>query len=172
MAPRHGVPLRNNAGFTMVELAAAFIVGVVVVAIVMLSLAAMTRQTLVQRNRAAFQTQTNTAASAIADEIRQGSQVVRFDTHSVTFVGAAGDTVTYCFRNDSLKKNNGPPGPAFDSIRVAGFTVEAEDTSAGQQEATFVLTLGTRDRIGHLAEINNRVHTRYLPDTAAGATPR
>ncbi|HMD67785.1 MAG TPA: hypothetical protein VKF42_02835 [Chitinivibrionales bacterium] len=172
MVPRPQFPPRDNAGLTIVELVAVLCVGGVVVAIVMLSLAFMTRQTLVQRHMAAFQAQTSRAVSAIADEIRQGSQVVRFDRNSVTFVGAAGDTVTYCFRNDSLKKNGGPPGPAFDSIRVAAFTVEAEDTSAGQQEATFVLTLGTRDRIGHPAEIHNRVHTRYLPDTVAGATPR
>src|SRR5271157_5930946 len=92
MVPRPQFPPRDNAGLTIVELVAVLCVGGVVVAIVMLSLAFMTRQTLVQRHMAAFQAQTSRAVSAIADEIRQGSQVVRFDRNSVTFVGAAGDT--------------------------------------------------------------------------------
>jgi Tfp pilus assembly protein PilV len=172
MPPRQGMRLRNNAGFTMVELAAAFCVGIVVVALIMLSLATMTRQTLVQRNKAAFQTRSGQAASAVADEMRQGSRVVAFDRSAVTFVGAAGDTITYRFRNDSLTRNNRSPGPVFDSIRVAAFTVDVEDTSAG--EATFVLTLGTRDRNGIIQKIQNRIRTKYVPppDTAAVSPPQ
>jgi len=61
MVPRPQFPPRDNAGLTIVELVAVLCVGGVVVAIVMLSLAFMTRQTLVQRHMAAFQAQTSRA---------------------------------------------------------------------------------------------------------------
>jgi Tfp pilus assembly protein PilV len=173
MPPRQGVRMRNSAGFTMLELTAAFCVAIVVVALIMLSLATMTRQTLVQKHKVAFQTHSGLAASAVADEMRQGSQVIAFDRSAVTFVGAAGDTITYRFLKDSLTRNGKSPGSAFDSIRVAGFTVEVEDTSAGQREATFVLTLGTRDRNGATQQIQNRVRTKYVPqDTVAVSPPQ
>jgi|GEM_PF-6924367 len=151
----------------MMEIAAGLSVAIVAGALVMLSLAFMTRQTLVQRHKTVITAHAGRAAAAIADEIRRGTRVMEFRGNSITFVGGLGDTIAYLFRNDSLLKNGRPAGLFSEGTRPVAFSVEIEDTSNGPQDALFSISLETRDKSGATVQSHGRVRTAYVPEETA-----
>lgn len=164
----------SRRGLTLIELSVALFIGGVVISLVLFSWGFVARHTLLQKRKSAFYTQTELAASIIANEIRTSPRVLFFDNGAVTFIASrGGDTVTYRFSSDSLRKNGSALPPAMEGSKVTQFSVEKDKASppaipltqkSEPQDIVLVITLGMQDRTGISSVIKNRVTIRYEED--------
>jgi hypothetical protein len=167
-------PGARYAGITVVEaVVILFIVGMGL-SLVIFSSAFVASTSLLQKRKSTLHAQTELAASAIANDIRTSQQVIFFNPGGITFIASGGDTVTYRFSRDSLRKNGATFPFVSDGAKVVKFSIEKEgppldSATPGEQnqpqDVELIVTLGTKDRTGTMSEARGRVTVRYAVDT-------
>jgi prepilin-type N-terminal cleavage/methylation domain-containing protein len=165
----------SRNGFTLVELVVAMVISGIVITMALVSWAFISRHTTLTRRTSEFRAQAEQASFIVVNGVRTSEKVLSFDRSAITFVAAkSGDTVSYSFANDSLRKNGTPVRFVQDNVAVVKFLVEKNEAasapSAGQlaapdepRDMVLTITLGVRDRAGALSEIPSEVKVRFAP---------
>jgi len=162
-------------GFTMVELVVAMAIAAIVISLTLASWTFISRHTTLTRRASEFHSQAEQAAFIIVNSLRTSEKVLSFDKSTITFVaGRSGDTVSYSFDNDSLRKNGTAVTFVQDGIAVVKFGVERNEAASAPaarplatpedaRDLVLTITLAMRDRAGALSEIPSEVKVRYVP---------
>jgi prepilin-type N-terminal cleavage/methylation domain-containing protein len=161
--------MRTSGGVTLVELVVAMAIAGIVISLTLTSWTLIAKRTTLGKHRSGFYSQTEQAQRIIVDGVRKSSRVISFDKSAITFVADAGDTVSYAFDGDTLRKNGAALQFVTEGGKVVRFSVEKDSAasppalSLTEQDIMLTITLGMKDRTGAGSEILSSVKIRYAP---------
>jgi prepilin-type N-terminal cleavage/methylation domain-containing protein len=174
---------RPQAGVTLIELVVAMVIAGIVISLTLASWTFISKHTTLGQHKTEFLSQTEQTASLIVNSIRRSEQVISFDKNAISFIaGIGGDTVTYAFDGDTLRKNGAPVQFVTEGARVVRFSVEKDEAASmpsarplasaqsaqsaqDAQDIVLTITLGMKDRTGAASEIPSSVKIRLVPPT-------
>jgi prepilin-type N-terminal cleavage/methylation domain-containing protein len=166
---------RPQGGVTLVELVVAMAIAGIVISLTLASWTFISRHTTLGKHKAEFLSQTEQTASLIVNSIRRSEQVISFDKNTISFIaGSGGDTVTYAFDGDTLRKNGDAVQFVTEGATVVRFSVEKDEAAStpsarslasplDAQDIVLTVTLGMKDRSGASSEIPSSVKIRFVP---------
>jgi prepilin-type N-terminal cleavage/methylation domain-containing protein len=169
-----------QAGVTLIELVVAMVIAGIVISLTLASWTFISTHTTLGQHKTEFLSQAEQTASLIVNSIRRSEQVISFDKNAISFIAASGgDTVTYAFDGDTLRKNGAPVQFVTEGATVVRFSVEKDEAASmpsarplasaqsaqDAQDIVLTITLGMKDRTGAASEIPSSVKIRLVPPT-------
>jgi prepilin-type N-terminal cleavage/methylation domain-containing protein len=171
--------LTKTPGFTLVEALVALSISGMIITMTLFSWTFISRHTTIQKRKSMFFSQTETLASLIVNDLRTSPAILSINDHAITFVARInGDTVTYEFTGDSLRKNRIGVPLVAEGANVVQFSVEKRSVTTGdpirkslpgekREDILLIITLGMQDRTGLTSLIPLQVKVRS-PDEPTG----
>ncbi len=167
--------MHADAGVTLIELVVAMAIAGIVISLTLASWTFIAKHTTLGKRKSEFYSQAEQTGSLIAHDIRTSLMVISFDKSAITFItGKGGDTITYAFDGDTLRKNGAAVRFVSEGAAVVRFSIEKDDAAStpaarplaspsGAQDIVLTVTLGMKDRAGAVSEIPSSVKVRCAP---------
>lgn len=126
-------------GFTLVELLVAMVMTTIVLTSVFYAWNYLSRHTITQSLKTAFNVEAQRVALEVVGELRQSPAVLDWDGHEVTFVHhRTSDTITYSFNGIELQKNNEPLTFTTRDMQCTDFSIDPSSPSFSEEESTML----------------------------------
>jgi prepilin-type N-terminal cleavage/methylation domain-containing protein len=166
-------------GHTLIELIVALSISGIVITMALFSWTFISRHTTIQKRKSIFYSQAEMTASLIVNDLRTSPAILSINDHAITFVARTnGDTVTYEFTGDSLRKNRIGVPLVAEGANVVQFSIEKRSVTTEdpirkslpgkkREDILLIVTLGMQDRTGLTSLLPLQVKVRS-PDEPTG----
>jgi prepilin-type N-terminal cleavage/methylation domain-containing protein len=166
----------DKAGVTLIELVVAMSIAGIVVSLALASWTLIAKHTALEKHKTEFQSQAEQTGSLIVNAVRNSDKVLLFGKNAITFVdGRSGDTVSYSFDADTLRRNGTAVPFVTQGTTVVRFSVEKDEAASAPmsrqgglpgswQDMVLCITVGMQDRNGATSEIAYSARVRFVPD--------
>lgn len=149
--------VQGSRGVTLIELAVAISMSAIVVGVVFYAWNTINIHIINNSRKAVFEVEARRIAGSIVSQIRRSPEVISWHSNGITYISPdAGDTVTYEFFNQELKRNDTMLVNIAQKARITDFRIEPEESgtpSEGHFDVLLHVMLSMEDDFDNRTDI-------------------